>query len=76
LKKCERIQEEIRTTYNSIDFIEKTYRKKDPEYADFSIRQQEHILGRLNEEWTRFECKELPSAPEKKKRISNRLEIR
>src|SRR4030043_1992817 len=76
LKKCERIHEEIRTTHDSIDFIEKTYRKKDPEYADFSVRQQEHILGRLTEEWARFECKELPSAPEKKKRISNRLEIR
>ena len=76
LKKCERIHEEIRATHDSIAFIEKTYRKKDPEYADFSVRQQEHILGRLSEEWTRFECKELPSAPEKKKRISNRLEIR
>jgi hypothetical protein len=67
LKKCERIRIEIRATHDSIDFIEKTYRKKDPEYADFSIRQQEHMLGRLSEEWTRFGCKELPQAPTKKR---------
>ena len=75
LKKCERIHVEIRATHDSIAFIEKTYRKKDPDYADFSIRQQEHILERLSEEWTRFECKESPPAPTKK-RISNRFEIR
>jgi hypothetical protein len=73
LKKCERIHVEIRATHDSIAFIEKTYRRKDPDYADFSVRQQEHILGRLSEEWTRFGCKELPPAPAKK-RISNRLE--
>ena len=67
LKKCERIRIEIRATHDSIDFIEKTYREKDPEYADFSIRQQERILGRLSEEWARFECKELLPAPAKKK---------
>ncbi len=54
---CERIRTEIRATNHSISFIERTYRKRDPEYADFSIRQQQHIMGRLNEEWTRSECK-------------------
>jgi hypothetical protein len=67
LKKCERIHVEIRATHDSLAFIDKTYRKKDPDYADFSIRQQEHILGKLNEEWNKFECKELPPAPTKKK---------
>jgi hypothetical protein len=66
LKKCERIHTEIRATHDSIAFIEKTYRKKDPEYADYSIRQQEHILGRLTEAWARFKCKELPPASAKK----------
>jgi hypothetical protein len=59
-KMCETIRAEIRTTRNSIAFIEKTYRKKDPGYADFSIQQQEHLLGRLTEEWTASACGELP----------------
>ncbi len=56
-KSCEKIRAEIRATYDSIAFIERTYRKKDPEYADFSAQQQERILKRLDEEWTRFKCK-------------------
>jgi hypothetical protein len=70
LKKCEMILARTRTTHDSIAFIEKTYRKKDPRYADFSIRQQRHLLGRLSEEWTRSECKEPPPAPEKKPWLS------
>jgi hypothetical protein len=66
LKKCEKIRAEIRATNDSIAFIEKTYRKKDPEYADFSIRQQQHLLGRLSEEWTKSECREPPPTPEKR----------
>ena len=66
LKKCEMIRAQTRTTNDSIAFIEKTYRKKDSKYADFSIRQQEHLLRRLNEEWTRSECREPPPTPEKK----------
>jgi hypothetical protein len=58
LKKCEMIQAQTRATNNSITFIEKTYRRKDPRYADFSIRQQQHILVKLNEEWNRSGCKE------------------
>ena len=58
LKKCEMIQAQTRATQKSIAFIEKTYRKKDPQYADFSIRQQQHILVRLGEEWSRSECRE------------------
>jgi hypothetical protein len=59
-KKCETIHAEIRATHDSIAFIEKTYREKDPDYADFSIRQQHHLLGRLSEEWTESECREPP----------------
>jgi hypothetical protein len=65
-KRCEAIRTEVRATNDSIAFIEKTYRKKDPGYADFSIRQQRHLLGRLNEEWTLSRCNGPPPAPEKK----------
>lgn len=70
LKKCEMIHAQTRATYDSIDFIDKTYRKKDSQYADFSIRQQEYILQRLNEEWVRSKCIELPSSPVKKASLS------
>jgi hypothetical protein len=66
LKKCEMIYAQTRTTKDSIAFIEKAYRRRDPEYADFSIRQQQHILGRLSEEWSRSECREPPPTPKKK----------
>jgi hypothetical protein len=66
LRKCEVIRAEIRATNDSIAFIEKTYRKKDPEYADFSIRWQQHLLERLSEEWTKSECREPPPTPEKR----------
>jgi len=66
LKRCEAIHEEIRAVNDSIAFIEKTYRMKDPEYADFSIRQQHYLLGKLREEWTGLECGESPSRPEQK----------
>jgi hypothetical protein len=57
-RKCERIHAEIRAANDSIAFIEKTYRKKDPNYADFSIRWQQELLRRLSEEWIRSECRE------------------
>ncbi len=60
LKKCEMISSRIKTTKKSIHFIEKTYRKRDPKYADFAIRQQQHILQRLYEEWEKSHCKESP----------------
>jgi hypothetical protein len=66
LRKCEMIRAEIRATSDSIAFIEKTYRKKDAEYADFSIQQQRQDLRRLSEEWARSKCGEPPSTPEKK----------
>jgi hypothetical protein len=66
LKKCEMIQTRIRATNESIIFIERTYRKKDPEYADLSIAQQQEELRRLNEEWTEAECKEPPPTPMKR----------
>jgi len=66
LKKCEMILAQTRTTKGSIAFIEKTYRKRDPKFADSSIRQQQHILHRLNEEWAKSGCK-VPPPPAKKK---------
>jgi len=60
LKKCEMIYAQTRTTKDSITFIERTYRKRDPKYADFSIRQQQQILQKLSGEWTRSECTEPP----------------
>jgi len=66
LKKCEMIQTQIRVTHDSIAFIEKTYRMKDPQYADFSILQQQEELRRLDEEWIGAECKGSPPTPMKK----------
>jgi hypothetical protein len=71
LKNCEMIRAEIRATKDSIAFIEKTYRKKDPEYADFSIRWQQELLRRLSEEWTRSECREPPPTQVKKEKKSS-----
>jgi hypothetical protein len=70
LTKCETIHAQTRITNEAIAFVEKTYRKKDPNYADFTIRTQQQLLGRLNEEWTRSDCKEPPPKPEKKVRLS------
>ncbi len=69
LKKCEMILSQTRSTKNSIAFIEKTYRKKDPRYADFSIRQQQQVLWRLSAEWSKSECKQKtpPSGKKTKK---------
>ncbi|MBM4278236.1 MAG: hypothetical protein FJ130_10205 [Deltaproteobacteria bacterium] len=69
LKKCEMIHSQTRAANHSIAFIEKTYQKKDPRYADFSIRQQRHLLARLSEEWNRSECREPLPSLEKKDRI-------
>jgi len=66
LKKCEAIYTEIRATWDSMSFIEKTYRAKDPEYADFSLDQQHRILQRLSEEWSGSRCAGLPPIPEEK----------
>ncbi len=54
LKKCEMIDARTNTAKASIAFIEKTYRKRDPRYADFSIMHQRETLRRLAAEWTRF----------------------
>jgi len=66
LKGCEKIRSEIRAAQDSIAFIEKAYRNTDPAYADLSIQQQQHLLQRLSQEWTRAECGEAPSPPEKR----------
>jgi hypothetical protein len=63
LKKCEMILAQMKTAKNSIVFIEKRYRKKDPKYADFSIRQQREILRKLQWEWDKTDCIE-PPAPQ------------
>lgn len=57
MRKCEMIFSRMRSARNSIDFIERTYRKKDPRYADFTIQQQQEVLRRLHEEWQRSQCK-------------------
>ena len=64
LRKCDLIFSKIRHTKTSIAFIEKNYRRRDPRYADFSIRQQMEILWRLQTEWNKTECIE-PPAPHK-----------
>jgi hypothetical protein len=56
MKRCEMIQTQIRTASDCIAFIETIYGKKDPKYADLSIRQQREILRRLNDELTKSQC--------------------
>lgn len=68
LKKCEMIRSQIRGAKSSIAFIDRTYRKRDPKYADFSIRQQDEVLRRLGEEWDRSQCKEPPPPPKGKRK--------
>jgi len=60
LKKCEMILSRMRNARNSISFIERIYRKRDPRYADFAIRQQEEILRKLKEEWEKSRCQGPP----------------
>ncbi len=71
-KKCEMIHEQTRATNASIAFIEKSYRNKDSKYADFSVRQQQLLLRRLDEEWTKAECRESSLSPERKVRVAVR----
>jgi hypothetical protein len=66
-RKCEVIRKEIRATDDSITFIERTYRAKDPDYAEFSIMHQQELLRRLNEEWTQTGCREMPPTSTKKR---------
>ena len=56
LKKCEMIRAQIQTAKDCIVFFERIYRKRDPQYADFGIRQKQEILRRLNEELMRSDC--------------------
>lgn len=73
LKKCEMILDQIHTAKNCIAFIEKIYGKKDPNYADFSIRQQQEILRRLNEELMKSECFLAASGSPSNPGVGNRL---
>jgi hypothetical protein len=66
LKKCEMILSQIQSTQHSVAFIERTYRRRDPKYADFSVQKQQEILRRLIEEWNKSECK-VDSSPSIKK---------
>jgi hypothetical protein len=69
LRKCEMIFSQVRTAQNAISFIERTYRRRDPKYADFATQQQQEILRRLIEEWGKSDCKEpAPSTPKVKTR--------
>jgi hypothetical protein len=63
MKKCEMILSQLRSAQNSIDFVERTYRKIDPRYADFSIGQQQEITRRLIDEWNKSQCKFYPTTP-------------
>jgi hypothetical protein len=66
LKKCDIILSQLRSAHNSMDFIERTYRKQDPKYADFSVLQQLEVTRRLIEEWNKSECRVPPSPSPKK----------
>jgi hypothetical protein len=58
LKKCEMILSKIQSARNSIGFIERNYRRRDPRYADFTIRQQLEVLRGLRREWEKSQCEE------------------
>jgi hypothetical protein len=58
LKKCEMILSKIQSARNSIGFIERSYRRRDPRYADFTIRQQLEVLRGLRREWEKSQCEE------------------
>jgi hypothetical protein len=58
LRQCDMILARVRQGNKSIRFIERTYRKKDPKYADFSTRQQREIIRRLWVDWDRFQCED------------------
>ena len=68
LRKCEIILSQIKSTKSSIRFVERSYRKTDPKYADFSVRQQMEVLWRLQTEWNRTECEEPPALQESNKK--------
>jgi len=72
LKKCEMILKQIRSTERSISFIERTYRKRDPRYADFALRQQQEILRRLKEEWGKAQCTASEPFPKREDRIKKK----
>jgi hypothetical protein len=57
LRKCEMILSQIQSANDSIDFIEGNYRRRDPRYANFAVRQQKEVRRRLYEEWERSQCK-------------------
>ena len=67
LRKCDIILSQLQSAHNSMDFIERTYRKQDPKYADFSVQQQLEITRRLIEEWNKSECRVSSFPPPRKK---------
>jgi hypothetical protein len=67
LKKCEIILSRLRSSENSMIFIERTYRKTDPKYADFSVQQEREITRRLIDEWAKSNCKILTSSPSERR---------
>jgi hypothetical protein len=65
LMKCEMILSRMISACNSISFIERTYRKRDPRYADFATGQQEETLRRLREEGRLSDCEGIGLPPVK-----------
>ena len=57
LRKCEMILSQVQSANDSIDFIERNYRRKDPRYANFAVRQQKEVLRKLYQEWERSQCR-------------------
>jgi len=72
LRKCEMILSQVRSAKNSIAFIQRTYRKRDPKYADFAIGQQQEILRRLSEEWENSQCRETKETKKKEKPVKEK----
>jgi hypothetical protein len=68
LRKCDMILSQIKHAKDSIGFIAKNYRMRDPKYADFAIRQQIEVYWRLQTEWNKTGCKEPPEPQKSKKK--------
>lgn len=62
LQKCDMILSYIRTAKECIAFIESIYDRRDPRYANFTIREQQEIIRKLNEELMNSGCNVVTSA--------------
>jgi len=57
LRKCDMILARSRAIEKSIAFIERTYRQKDPRYADLETNRQRETLRTLESEWSASQCR-------------------